>query len=174
MISIYLNISDYTSSKCKWSTKTILTILSLLILLPCFSSVRLEKNWMRIMERFVSLCGVDFLCDKDQFETITSIETSNVSLNCPVCSCDSLCRLNGNCCPDVSLNTCVRTSFDVSRARNPKMLYMTNDCPHNTDEVMVKKCQDANIDTNVMDYFIHILNVTTTLQQFIPQLPYSS
>ncbi|XP_078321375.1 uncharacterized protein LOC144621635 [Crassostrea virginica] len=140
----------YTSSNCKWSTKTISTILNLLILLPCFSSVRLDENWKRIIEKYVSLCGIDFLCDKEQIETITPIETSNISLNCPVCRCDSLCRLIGNCCPDVALNTCVRTSFDVGRPRNPKMLYMTNDCPHNADEVMVKKCQHANTETNVL------------------------
>ena len=109
----------------------------------------MNENWKQIIKRYVSLCGNHFLCD-DQIKIITPIGTSNVSLNCPVCRCDSLCRLSGNCCPDVALNTCVQTSFDVDRQRNPKMLYMTNDCPHDADEVLAKKCQEANSDSNIL------------------------
>ncbi|XP_062600030.1 uncharacterized protein LOC134261621 [Saccostrea cucullata] len=132
----------YTSSSVKafWLIK----IVFYLSMSP-ITTEKVDKDWKNLMNQYSSICGRDAICDQSLIGTTTD-RKSNVS--CPSCSCDRMCRIHGNCCLDISFNTCVQTSFGSEGKQ--KFYFMKNDCLPSADKQLVRKCQEANENKNFL------------------------
>ncbi|XP_061171110.1 uncharacterized protein LOC133180655 [Saccostrea echinata] len=70
-------------------------------------------------------------------------------MSCPKCNCDDFCPITGECCIDIEVNTCVRTSYGPEWP--DKMFYMKNYCPSNTEKKLVSRCQATNANENMLE-----------------------
>lgn len=104
------------------------------------------EEWTEIIKQYSYICGTDHICDK----TLLNITTLKGNTSCPDCSCNSLCRIYGNCCPDTSFNTCVQTSYISERKDDAELYYMKNDCPIHADKRLIDKCQTTNKNENIL------------------------
>lgn len=101
------------------------------------------------MDQYVYLCGRDSICNEDLLTTPGYEESGRINISCPVCSCEDICRIHGDCCPDFASNTCVQTSFELDKGHDVVKYFMKNDCPQDADENLVRRCQETNTDENV-------------------------
>lgn len=102
------------------------------------------------MNQYVYLCGRDSICNEDLLTTPGYEESGRINISCPVCSCEDICRIHGDCCPDFASNTCVQTSFELDKGHDVVEYFMKNDCPQDADENLVRRCQETNTDENVL------------------------
>lgn len=78
------------------------------------------KNVSDVARQYIEFCGVNTLCSEnngkdEMFENLIDEKFSTI---CPWCSCVKECFILGNCCPDISLSTCIQTKHQIHDLNN--------------------------------------------------------
>lgn len=78
------------------------------------------KNVSDVARQYIEFCGVNTLCSEnngkdEMFENLIDEKFSTI---CPSCSCVKECFILGNCCPDISLSTCIQTKHQIHDLNN--------------------------------------------------------
>ena len=130
----------------------VMSLLPLLLVLLAKEShcEQQNMNMSQVMEQYISVCGHDRLCNKDEIPyRLRSNQSYQSLILCPDCSCGPQCLQNGNCCPDLFFSfptlNCAFVNIPGYGPASPKEYLLVNDCPIGTLDTLREKCTERNM-----------------------------